>query len=172
MGPGLWGHWGLGGDWRHKGMEGRGMRGWGIESTGEWGYRGLESQGDGSRERGHLGTRHFAVGFHCLFSRWRLEVGQGGRIQGQGTRVPRMIGDTWGCGTWGRGHHNLGPGLHAGQAPPASPCNELNGLSLGLEGIPGATSALGGAVSPPLPPMQVPGEVPSGAVRAGLPGEL
>lgn len=34
------------------------------------------------------------------------------------------------------------------------------------------SSAVVRAVSPPLPPMQVPGEVPGGPVRAGLPGEL
>lgn len=30
----------------------RGLRGLGIEGTGEWGYRGLEGQGDGGKGRG------------------------------------------------------------------------------------------------------------------------
>lgn len=153
----------------------RGLRGLGIEGTGEWGYRGLEGQGDGGKGRGYMGTGHFGVGFHGLGAGGDGGA-QGGGIQGQGTAVPWMVGDTWECGTWRQGHHNSllpGPRLHAGQAPPASPaCNELDGLSLGLGGIPGATSALGGAVSLPLSPVQVPGEVPSGVVWAGLPGEL
>lgn len=64
------------------------------------------------------------------------------------------------------------------QGHPSSPslaCNELDGLSLGqVGGSPGTTSAPGGAISPPFAPPspQVPGEVPGGAVWAGLPGDL
>lgn len=172
MGPGLWGRWGLGGDLRYKGMERRGMRDWGNGDTGDWKAKGM---GAGRGDTWGQGTLHWGS-IVCL-------AGGDGGWTGRGNPGTGHMGttnDRGHMGVWHMGTRPPQPTAAVTRSPcrpgtpsfPSPACNELDGLSLGLGGIPGVPSALGGTVSAPLPPMQVPGEVPSGAVRAGLPGEL